>query len=314
MEKSGVLDPARMRPRLETRSEDELGIQAEMSLPAVHEALAQAGRAADRRRCGDRRVLESAAGLPGGGDRDPGRARRRWMGLRHERGVFVGDVLGAGSRRCAAQRVGELRGGGEPGDHLGAQQLRAARLPLHLRRRLHGAGARTHRRRSARPISGRCSAPSWSRSSPTTSATTSGSSTVRRSSNATRRSSSSVRTARWCSARCARWSPSTSATISTQLDLAAEDVRRFWLHQANLKMNQLIAKGVLGRAPDRGRGAGDPRRVRQHEFRRVGDRVPPSPRRSVAGRRRRAVFVRRRLLGRQRRRPPPLTRSTRSFA
>jgi beta-ketodecanoyl-[acyl-carrier-protein] synthase len=26
-------------------------------------------------------------------------------------------------------------------------------------------------------------------------------------------------------------------------------VRRFWLHQANLKMNQLIAKGVLGRLP-----------------------------------------------------------------
>ena len=34
-----------------------------------------------------------------------------------------------------------------------------------------------------------------------------------------------------------------------QLDLTAADVRRFWLHQANLKMNQLIAKGVLGRLP-----------------------------------------------------------------
>ena len=34
-----------------------------------------------------------------------------------------------------------------------------------------------------------------------------------------------------------------------QLDLAPADVRRFWLHQANLKMNQLIAKGVLGRLP-----------------------------------------------------------------
>ena len=34
-----------------------------------------------------------------------------------------------------------------------------------------------------------------------------------------------------------------------QLDLGADDVRRFWLHQANLKMNQLIAKGVLGRLP-----------------------------------------------------------------
>ncbi|MEZ7960786.1 MAG: beta-ketoacyl-ACP synthase III, partial [Ilumatobacter sp.] len=44
MEKSGVLDPDRMRPRLETRTEDQLGIQAEMALPAIREALAQAGR------------------------------------------------------------------------------------------------------------------------------------------------------------------------------------------------------------------------------------------------------------------------------
>ena len=33
------------------------------------------------------------------------------------------------------------------------------------------------------------------------------------------------------------------------LGLDADAVRRFWLHQANLKMNQLIAKGVLGRVP-----------------------------------------------------------------
>jgi beta-ketodecanoyl-[acyl-carrier-protein] synthase len=34
------------------------------------------------------------------------------------------------------------------------------------------------------------------------------------------------------------------------LSLDAQAVRRFWLHQANLKMNQLIAKGVLGRVAD----------------------------------------------------------------
>jgi beta-ketodecanoyl-[acyl-carrier-protein] synthase len=33
------------------------------------------------------------------------------------------------------------------------------------------------------------------------------------------------------------------------MELAPDSVRRFWLHQANLKMNQLIAKGVLGRVP-----------------------------------------------------------------
>jgi beta-ketodecanoyl-[acyl-carrier-protein] synthase len=35
-----------------------------------------------------------------------------------------------------------------------------------------------------------------------------------------------------------------------QVDMEAGAIRRFWLHQANLKMNQLIAKGVLGRLPD----------------------------------------------------------------
>ena len=51
MEKSGVLDPQRLRPHLPTRSEDELGLQAEMALPAIHEALAQAGRRADEVDC-----------------------------------------------------------------------------------------------------------------------------------------------------------------------------------------------------------------------------------------------------------------------
>ncbi len=44
MEKSGVLDPDRMRPILPLRSEDELGVQAEMSMPAILDALVQAGR------------------------------------------------------------------------------------------------------------------------------------------------------------------------------------------------------------------------------------------------------------------------------
>ncbi|MEL6893910.1 MAG: beta-ketoacyl-ACP synthase III, partial [Actinomycetota bacterium] len=44
MEKSGVLDPDRMRPVLPTRTEDELSVTAEMALPAIQEALEQAGR------------------------------------------------------------------------------------------------------------------------------------------------------------------------------------------------------------------------------------------------------------------------------
>ncbi|SDS14260.1 beta-ketodecanoyl-[acyl-carrier-protein] synthase [Halopseudomonas litoralis] len=36
----------------------------------------------------------------------------------------------------------------------------------------------------------------------------------------------------------------------SELDLAVTDVSRFWLHQANLNMNMLIARKLLGRDPD----------------------------------------------------------------
>ena len=44
LDREGVLDPARLRPRLPLRGEKELSIQAEICLEAIHEALAQAGR------------------------------------------------------------------------------------------------------------------------------------------------------------------------------------------------------------------------------------------------------------------------------
>ncbi|MEG1103057.1 MAG: beta-ketoacyl-ACP synthase III [Comamonas sp.] len=44
MEKTGVLDPQRMYPRFEERSDDQLSLMAEISVAAAHEALAQAGK------------------------------------------------------------------------------------------------------------------------------------------------------------------------------------------------------------------------------------------------------------------------------
>lgn len=44
IDKAGVLDPKRLRPRLPQRGEDEDSIQCEISLLAIREALAQAGR------------------------------------------------------------------------------------------------------------------------------------------------------------------------------------------------------------------------------------------------------------------------------
>ena len=44
IDKRGVLDPQRLRPHLPTRSEDEPSLQCEISVAAIGEALAQAGR------------------------------------------------------------------------------------------------------------------------------------------------------------------------------------------------------------------------------------------------------------------------------
>ena len=133
MEKTGVLDPDRLRPHLPTRAEDELGLQAEMALPAVHEALAQAGRRPDEvdcvivgcsnlQRAYPAVAIEIQHALGAGG----------WA-LRHERRLLVGHVQHAGRCRCPEERLGQLRGRGAPRDHLRSQQLRAARPPLHLR-------------------------------------------------------------------------------------------------------------------------------------------------------------------------------------
>ena len=47
LEASGILDPGRLRPLLELRDENQLGLQAEMALPAISQALEQAGRRPD---------------------------------------------------------------------------------------------------------------------------------------------------------------------------------------------------------------------------------------------------------------------------
>jgi len=46
--------------------------------------------------------------------------------------------------------------------------------------------------------------------------------------------------------------PAVASQIAAQLEslgIASDELKRMWLHQANLSMNQLIAKRVLGRAP-----------------------------------------------------------------
>jgi beta-ketodecanoyl-[acyl-carrier-protein] synthase len=44
MDKSGVLDPKRLHPRLQARPDNEISLMAEIGVAAAREALARAGR------------------------------------------------------------------------------------------------------------------------------------------------------------------------------------------------------------------------------------------------------------------------------
>ena len=48
MEKTGILDPARMTPRIAERGDDELSLQAEICVAAARDALDRAGRSPAR--------------------------------------------------------------------------------------------------------------------------------------------------------------------------------------------------------------------------------------------------------------------------
>jgi hypothetical protein len=82
--------------------------------------------------------------------------------------------------------------------------------------------------------------------------------------------------------------------------VAPESLRRLWLHQANLNMNQLIARRVLGRDPFAPGSAQCARGIRQHEFRRFHHHLSQVQRRFEARRHGASVLLWRGLFGGQR--------------
>ena len=80
-----------------------------MAMPAVQQALGQAGRAGAEVDA----VIVGCSNLqrayPAVAIEIQDAARRRRLGLRHERCLLVGDVLDPGGGRCVAQRFGALR-------------------------------------------------------------------------------------------------------------------------------------------------------------------------------------------------------------
>ena len=248
MEKSGVLDPARMRPRLETRSEEQLGIQAEMSMPAIHEALAQAGRqpsdidavivgCSNLQRAYPAVAIEiqDALGAEGWGYD---------MNVACSSATFsvqaAVDALRNGSANCVVVVNPEITSGHNNfemrdfhfifGDACTALVLeRTADATAPDQWEVLGTKLVTKFSNNIRNDFG-----------------------FLNSSEVTERDPQELVFRQNGQMVFREVCPMVAAHITdhlAQLDLTAADVRRFWLHQANLKMNQLIAKGVLGRLP-----------------------------------------------------------------
>ncbi len=249
MEKAGVLDPQRLRPNLPTRAEDELGLQAEMALPAIHEALSQAGRRPDEvdcvivgcsnlQRAYPAVAIEIQHALGAGGWAYDMNVACSSATFSMQAGV---DALLNGSADCVVVVHPEITSGHNnfgardhhfifgdactavvlerAGDAVAAEQWEVLRCRLE-----------TKFSNSIRNDFGFLN-PSET--------------TPRDPDELVFRQRGQQVFKEVC--------PMVVGHINEQLQelsLEASQIRRFWLHQANLKMNQLIAKGVLGRVPD----------------------------------------------------------------
>lgn len=254
MEKSGVLDPDRMRPHLPTRSEDELSVTAEMALPAIQEALEQAGRtgpdvdavilgASNLQRAYPAVAIEIQDALGAGG----------WafdMNVACSSATFsiqnAVDALRNGTASCVVVVNPEITSGHnnfELRDHHFIFGDACTALVLERTDDAANDGSGGHGR--------------WDVLG--TKLATQFSNNIRNDFGFLNESEDDDRDPHELVFRQNGQSvfkevcPLVVHHISGhlgELDVDATDVRRFWLHQANLKMNQLIARGVLGRVPD----------------------------------------------------------------
>ena len=248
MEKSGVLDPARLRPRLETRTEDQLGIQAEMSLPAIHEALAQAGRSpadvdavivgcSNLQRAYPAVAIEVQDALGAGG----------WgydMNVACSSATFsvqaAVDALRSGSANCVVVVNPEITSGHNNFEMRDFHFIFGDACTALVLERADDATAPEQW-----DVLGTKLATKFSNNIRNDFGFLNSSEVVEREPHElVFRQHGQMVFREVC--------PMVASHITDHLGtlgIDAQDVRRFWLHQANLKMNQLIAKGVLGRLP-----------------------------------------------------------------
>lgn len=249
MDKAGVLDPERLKPRLQSRPEDQLGIQAEMALPAISDALSQAGRSgadvdavivgcSNLQRAYPAVAIEIQNELGAGG----------WaydMNVACSSATFslqaAVSALATGSASCVLVVNPEITSGHNNfelrdfhfifGDACTAVVLERSEDAVGSEQwEVIGTSLATKFSNNIRNDAGflnRCEEPA--------------------------RSDHEMIFRQNGHKVFKEVSPLVAQHIVAQLEEAevpTGDVRRFWLHQANLKMNHYIAKSVLGRVPD----------------------------------------------------------------
>jgi beta-ketodecanoyl-[acyl-carrier-protein] synthase len=246
LDKAGVLDPDRMRPRLALRKEDELSIQAEMALPAIHEALAQAGRRGDEVDA----VILGASNIQRAYpavsiEVQDALGARGWaydMNVACSSATFslqaAVDAVRCGSARCVVvvnPEITSAHNNFELRDHHFIFGDACTALVVE--------DADTSPAPEAWEVLGTRLATEFSNA-------------IRNDFGFINRCEDGERDEHELVFRqqgnkvFKEVCPMVSAHITGHLadaGLAADEVRRFWLHQANLKMNQLIARNVLGR-------------------------------------------------------------------
>jgi len=251
MDKKGVLDPERLRPHIPLRSEDELSIQAEICVSAAKEALAQAGRdgsdvdaiivgCSNLQRAYPAVAIEVQEALGAGGFAYDMNVACSSATFAIQNAV---DALRSGSARCALVLNPEITSGHNNfelrefhfifGDACTAVVLETEETA--------GAGEQ------------------WEVLA--TRLATKFSNQIRNDAGYLNRCEDGERHPHELMFRqngrqvfrdvC----PMVAAHIKEHLEdagLPLAEVKRFWLHQANLGMNKLIAKTVLGRNPEPG--------------------------------------------------------------
>ena len=92
LNKSGVLDPTRMFPKLAQRDDETPGYMAEIGVDACKKSIRFRRLRRIANRPGDLRGLQHGTRLPRYRRRNPSAFGRKWFRIRHERRLLVGNL------------------------------------------------------------------------------------------------------------------------------------------------------------------------------------------------------------------------------